>query len=251
MKKIAICLIILILVMIPFSVFSAQAEETGEKYIVGSTEVQAWVSDGFTPTIAFSIPKGYGFIVVNANFNSEYAEVSYSGRNYYVEKTKLATCTKADESATLSPTLIVELDPKTVYGKPDLSESKDFYGTVMFLGEYKENGTMKSYAVYDVNAADKKIYYVSPKGINNLSAIQELLNPSQIKPSDNQKPTPSTPVTDTNDKTPQNKTILRIILVLGIVIPAFIIILIVFKPGRKKNKVEREVDEGTDAFDNY
>lgn len=252
MKKIAICLIISILMIMSLSLFSAFAEDVGEVYVVGSDEVQVWTTDGFEPKVVFSIPKGYGFTITNPSASERFAQIRYSGRgDFFVLKTALATCTKSDSPDPRTPSLIVEISPKTLYGKHTLTEPSDYTGAIMFLGEYKEGGQTLCYAVYKADDTTKTVYYVPKNCVTNRSAIEELLNPSEIKPGNDQKPTPSTPTTDTNDQTPQNKTVLRIILVLGIVIPAFIIILIVFKPGRKKQKVEREVDEGTDAFDNY
>lgn len=235
-----------------FSLFSASAEEVGECYIVGSEEVQAWLSDRAEANVVFSIPKGYGFTVIDSNYSTNYAQIRYSGRDdFLILKTALQTCTKSESSDPRTPSLIVEISPKTIYGKKNLTEPADYTGAIMFLGEYKEGGKTLCYAVYKTDDVTKTVYYVPMNFVTNKSAIDELLNPTEIKPGENQKPTPSTPTTDTNDQTPKNKTGLRIILVLGIVIPAFIIILLVFKPGRKKQKVEREVDEGTDAFDNY
>lgn len=258
MKKIAILLMIIILIMIPITTATAFAEETLECYVIGDEEVQIYVRFDELGAIepAFSIPKGYGFSIVDTS-NAKYAQVKYSGINgTYILKSDLSKCTKVQTMDKLSPSLIVELTGrKTVYTYPVVGDGKPitFTGTAMFLGEYKENGKTTCYAIYDVNNPSSGIYFVDPDAnvISNLKAIQDLINPPQIKPGDETTNPPVSPVTDPSSETPKNKTVLRIILVLGIVVPAFIIILIVFKPGRKKHKVEREVDEGTDAFDNY
>lgn len=255
MKKIAILLMILILIMIPLTTVTAFADETAEYYVVGETEVQTYIIfnqiKGIEP--AFMIPKGYAFSIINAN-DPDYVQIKYSGitNKVFINKSVLSNCTKVQAPDKLSPTLIVDLSGrKTVYTSPTGTTSETFTGVAMFLGEYKEKGTTICYAIYDVNDSSKGVFYVDATGISNLKAIQDLLNPPQIQPGiDNPNP-PESPVTDPSSETPKNKTVLRIILVLGIVVPAFIIILIVFKPGRKKHKVEREVDEGTDAFDNY
>lgn len=252
MKKFLIGLFIVILAITPLCSFVSFADNDANYYVVGEQEVKFEISQ-VGIVYKFSIPKGFAFTVVERRSQgSEYAKIIYSGLEGYVKESSLSTCTATASPTKVAPDLILNLSvPKTVYeNASDTAAPIAFSGSAMFLGEYKVDGLTKCYAVKDAAASDGMVYYAYAPGIKNVDDINSLLNPSVITPDDGKNDN-NDPSGDSTAETPKNKTVLRIILVLGIVIPAFIIILIIFKSGKKTQKVEREVPDDSDRFDDY
>lgn len=250
MKKILLALLIITIAIMPLCSFIASADEA-TYYVVGEQDVKLFISNGFSPDMKFSIPKGYAFSVITHNdLGSNYAKINYAGIEGHVLESELATCTATTVPSKLSPDLVLELStPKTVYNSPhDNAIPSTFVGTAIFLGEYKVDGVVTCYALR--NEGENTIYYAYPTNIKNIDAINNLLNPPVIKPSEGET-NGGNQGSDIDRETPKNKTVLRIILVLGIVIPAFIIIMIIFKSGKKTQKIEREVPDDSDRFDDY
>lgn len=256
MKKFIVLLIIFTIALSSIIGVTAVAEDT--YYVVGSSEVKFYLEVQYIGlSEGFSIPKGYAFVCLERNINvgkeERYVKINYAGIQGLISESALATCTTSSAPEHISPNLVVALSaPATVHTYPTASSPQSFSGVAKFVGEYKVNGVTQCYAVVDANGDAKTIYYAYAKDISNLQDVKDLLNPPEINPNDNISDVEQGgPVSDSSTKTPENKTVLRIILVLGIVIPAFIIILIVFKPGRKKQKIEREVEEDSDRFEDY
>lgn len=250
MKKVLIVLFIIMVAVMPLCAVVASADEA-TYYVVGEQEVDFYMSNGFSVSKKFVIPEGYAFSVITHNDQgSEYAKINYAGIEGHVKESELASCTVSTVPSKLYPDLVLELNmPKTVYNSPfENAIPSTFEGTAMFLGEYKVDGVVTCYALK--NEGDSDIYYAYPSNIKNLDAINNLLNPPVIKPSEGESNSSNTG-NDIDRETPKNKTLLRIILVLGIVIPAFIIIMIIFKSGKKTQKIEREVPDDSDRFDDY
>lgn len=226
------------------------AEADSGYYVVGDGEVQFFVIKSYTPEYKFSIPKGFAFTVIDSS-DPVYVKILYSGIEGLISVSAFNTCTLSETAPSrTAPDLILSLTPSTKFNTPDLKDASDFSGSAMFLGKYEKDGQV-AYAFKDSSATEggSRIYYSSEKFIDNFDSVTALLNPSVILPddgSDNNNQNSST-----NTEPPKNKTVLRIVLILGIVIPAFIIILIVFKSGKKTQKIEREVPDDSDRFDDY
>lgn len=252
MKKAFLLLFVMIFALIPLCATTSFAE--GETYyVVGEQEIKFYISNGLKAVEKFSIPKGYAFELLTRNFADGYSQVKYSNLVGYVLDTDLSKCTETTAPSHATPELILQfVKPIAVYDSPDETTAKPvaFNGNAQFLGEYKKDGVTKCYAFRDSGASNAVIYYVWRNGVSNAQDIDNLLNPPIITPGGNETPVPGD-TTDTQPETPKNKTVLRIVLVLGIVIPAFIIILIIFRSGKKTQKIEREVTDDSDRFDDY
>lgn len=251
MKKFLLGLFIIMLAIMPICSTVSYAEADSGYYVVGDSEVQFLVNKEYSaPEYKFSIPKGFAFTVIDSS-NASYIKILYSGIEGLITSTAFKTCTlSATAPARTSPDLILSLSPSTAYTTPDLKNGSDFSGSAMFLGKYEKDGQI-AYAFKDstatVNAG--QIYYSWEKFIDNFDSVTALLNPSVIIPDEGGNNNNQN--NSTNTEPPKNKTVLRIILILGIVIPAFIIILIIFKSGKKTQKIEREVPDDSDRFDDY
>lgn len=252
MKKAFLLIFVIIIALIPLCLTTAFAD--GETYyVVGEQEIKFHISN-VTLVEKFSIPKGYAFVLIERNSaGSGYAKVKYSNLVGYVSDSDLAKCTETTAPSHATPELVLQfVKPIAVYDSPDELTAKpvSFNGNALFLGEYKKDGVTKCYAFRESGGTNAVVYYVWRTGVSNATDIDNLLNPPVITPGGDETPLPGD-ATENQKETPKNKTVLRIILVLGIVIPAFIIILIIFKSGKKTQKIEREVADDSDRFDDY
>lgn len=179
-------------------------------------------SDG--ETVVFYIPESYYLTYINVAFNDYYL-VSYADKQYYVRKEGLNVASvNFSDGTSPYPDIRLELaENASVSIENTVITAADGY-TVRFLG-YNQDGTQ-----YYVSATkDGRTVY----GMTDTSAFTTSSIPYHaISEAQRQALINDTPITDGGNIAPNTSIALRVMLIIGIAVPAVIIIILLFKPSK-------------------
>ena len=192
----------------------------------------------------FSIPTTYYVKVLDAQPQQNYVSIEYMGFEGYIENVSTAkheSNVQAPYHGKITVTPTVDLRE----GAPDSRNKYECASTdiISYVGEYVDGASVKWYALMLNNDAST-LYYAEAINTNNPNVV---ITPHQNSVS---VETPLEP--DNQDKSNGgiNNTVVRAILIIGIIIPAMIILFLIFKPG-KKTKKRRYQDEDSHHYDDY
>lgn len=223
----------------------AYADNTTPNYYkVTGENVRFYLKIDDAPSYQFSLPKSY-FVKVDSNtpeFEVEgvyYMPIIYNGEQGYVNKNNLT-----DNNLT-APTSeeLKKLTDNNAYFKKSVTLKNDFTsGSITIVKDTKLDffGMKGGNYVFCYN----KKYISIPANQGSTEYFDAFTIPSHTFPSDNN----SNVITDGTKLNPYNK-LATILLTIGIVIPAVIIVLMIFKPV--KTKTERDNYYNGDYYDEY
>lgn len=248
MKKIFVLLLCTLVLVSLFGSTVTYADDYGY-FCKSEDSIVIKVIDFTELTDAFTVPKGYYVKVVGLN-NRGYYEVEYSGVKGYVEKSVLDAIEKttSPEKPYFSFKLEVEATAD-VYKFPDFTTNAIKVGDsqVYYLGKIVKD-EVNYYAVKLGESND--LYYLKESLVLNRNALNEALNPVKV-------PTGSGSISttvsgDSSEPESVNKTAVRVVLIIGIIVPALIIVFLVFKPSKRRSKQQRRVDaDDSDSYEDY
>lgn len=230
----------------------ANAEEYGY-YCKSDDSIVFQASDPLSGLFdAFIIPKGY-YIKVVGEYKSDYYKVEYLGVSGYVKKSQLESYEKVNTPDKPYFSFKLEVEKTVdVFDMPGETVDGVKVGdsSVYYLGKLvKDDFTYYAVILGDNNY---KIYFLKEDLVLNRNALSEALNPVTVPSNGN---TNSSTVTGDTVSEPDsvNKTAVRIVLIIGIIVPALIIVFLVFKPSKRRSKQQRRVDADDDSerFDDY
>lgn len=249
MKRVFVFFVCLIVLCSLFGSVVTYADDYG--YYCKSDGTLAIQVTNFTSiSDAFKVPKGY-YVKVTGENEYNYYIVEYNGVSGYIEKSILDSAERATspEKPNFSFKLEVEAtaDVYKVAGATT-NGTKVGDSSVYYLGTLDKEGI----TYYAVKLGDKNdIYYLKDSLVLNRNALNEALNPVKVPTNGNIN---SSTVTGDTTTTPDsvNKTAVRIVLIVGIIVPALIIVFLVFKPSKRRAKQQRRVDaDDDDRYDDY
>lgn len=248
MKKICALLFCTIVLLSLFGSTVTYAEDYGY-YCKSEDSIVIKVIDFTELTDAFTAPKGYYVKVVGLN-NRGYYEVEYSGVKGYVEKNVLDAVekTSSPEKPFFSFKLEVEATAD-IYKFPDFTTNTIKVGDshVYYLGKtVKDDITYYAVKLGESN----ELYYLKESLVLNRNALSEALNPVKVPTGSGS--VSSTVSGDSSEPESVNKTAVRVVLIIGIIVPALIIVFLVFKPSKRRSKQQRRVDaDDSDSYEDY
>lgn len=249
MKKIFALLLCTIVLVSLFGSTVTYAEDYGY-YCKSEDSIVIKIIDFTELTDAFTVPKGYYVKVVGLN-NRGYYEVEYSGVKGYVEKSVLDAIEKttSPEKPFFSFKLEVEATAD-IYKFPDFTTNTVKVGDsqVYYLGKMVKDDI----SYYAVKLGDSNdLYYLKESIVLNRNALSEALNPVRVPTGSGNVPS-STVTGDSSEPESVNKTAVRVVLIIGIIVPALIIVFLVFKPSKRRSKQQRRVDaDDSDSYEDY
>lgn len=230
---------------------------TTEYYTVVNEEVYFFNEDN---KALFIIPKTYYLLKNGQPLTGDYYRAIYNGVDGKILKTSVtdATVLSIDEpyfTQTLSIAsgktfILVHPTPSAL--AEELIYINNTTTTFEFLGLMNDSDTTKTDKWYYVRYNTNKYGYIIPSDTNNTELLttiaphaNSLVNPSP-SPSVSPSPNPNAPVEPTNN-------LLRVLLILGISVPAVIVVFLLFRPSHSKgaNRRPRDRDYYDDYYDDY
>lgn len=175
-------------------------------------------------------------------------EVSYAGKTFYVEgEPSVSSVTVGDDELLFPNVQLTVKDGETLSVLNGILDVTNDY-TIKFLG-YGEDGTElfvsvaneDSSPIYDFIPAEKVNAFTVPYQHKTQVERDELLA-SKVEP----------PIFDGGNITPKTSVALRIIIIIGIAIPAVLIAILLFKPSKNERRYSKNSvrsDRARDDFD--
>ncbi len=213
--------------------------DTNNTFYVFDTDSSAYIKK-------FIIPSTY-YVKVIGSVNNDYLPVVYMGISGYI---KVSTAPTTVSSIT-NPYPNVTITLTDVKVKPNSTDSRYSFETlssdkILYLGSFTDADSVKWYAL-SIDSTSV-IYYAKATNTTSPELTVTAHPNSTSLPSDGNGQTDTT-----TDDDGINNTVVRIILIIGIVIPAMIILFLIFKP-HKKNVSHRRLPEDKhddDYYDGY
>lgn len=274
MKRILLSLIlaIVLLLSVPDGIVSAEENTISKNGTYRATEdITVYHTFGAKKVVAlFKIPSSYYFDITSNDNDGEiyyisYNNVSGNALDFYIYPTAkftapLATETEAKTGLKIPLNLSAKSDNVTFYKYSDVGFQKlniNKNSTSLFLiGGYEkyDNIDCALVLVEDTATAENNGFgYISRAALETKDGVSLSTYPIPLHVNSVPK-TPSDTKVDT-PKDPEDNNIVRIILIVGIVVPALIIIVLLFKPNNPKNKSSydynrnRGFDGGASPYD--
>ena len=247
MKRIAICILLLVFVVTTFCVGSVTtaAADSAEYLLVSNENVSLYEDTRKAPAL-FTLPRTYYVKVVELNYDKGYHKVEYNGIEGIVKSNEFSDKTVKDVRDPYYTAKNVSAHVSThLYLRPSFLEEADSgiaaYGkTLTYLGKISgEKGTYGTSTWFAVLYSDH-VYYIHPEMTSDIELLETGIpaHPASVGTEE------VTEKTDTAQ--PAQKTdVVRILLILGMFVPIVIILVVLFRPRRKlgHNRRAEEDDE--------
>lgn len=246
---VALALTVLAGVLLPCTIAYAASEKDavlatvsnleGNEYPVASTIVLQKFPD------QFAIPESY-YVTKITEVTDDYSTVEYCGESFYCKKTLLPTASKVTFEDGVSPYPDVTL---TIAGESiDLSGNtvtNDY--TIKFLGYHLTDAT-QIYVMATYNGETKYGFVQKDAFSAFVVPYHPIAQAERNRILDGKKPVEP----KSGDIVPNTSLALRIVLIIGIAVPAVIIVVLLFKPSKHdvsggKNQLRRSRKK--DEFD--
>jgi len=244
MKRFFVLLILLVVAAcFALSPITASAEQ-GDFLKIESESVGFYFSvynesaDSYQMILQFYLPLGTYAKRLDSSRTNHY-EVSYNGIHGYVKKTEIADTLYTDIAQPYSNTAITLNSSAKVY-RDEINSADNFLlpsgDTLMYIGKIISGTGTIWYAVKRSDSVDH-IYFVKES---------EVYTPQSEPENEDTQPA----------EAPQGDAV-KILLIIGIVIPAVIIVFLLFKPRKRKRYSARYMDEAPrrryddDYYDDY
>ncbi len=207
---------------------SPSATITSTETIATRSSIKLESTDG-TFEILFFLPTTYYAKIINSS--DYYYTVEFLGRNYFINKS---------ENPTVTPTIATFEEGQSPY--PTASTTLTLNGVTSI--QVNGNTVDASYAIRFIGEFDNDTYYVSAQNGSATyygKVAKSSFNDYQLKV--NPKAVVSAPPTggDSNIKVPTTSKTLRIILIIGIIVPSVLIVVLLFLPTKKKNGYDKHI----------
>ena len=196
----------------------------------------------------FEIPRTFYALIVDENYDPEYALVRYNGVEGLVKKTDLSGKVVADVvDPYYTSTNISAHITAVLYTNPSFESATTLsaYGlTLPYLGKVQgERGTYGTTTWFAVLSGDK-VYFLHSAMTENLDLLESGFSP--VHPNSVVAEPTSAEETATGDAAKSSSEdrfdLVRLLLILGMIVPIVIILFLLFRPKRRSNRVKRSSD---------
>ena len=251
MKRIALCLLLLIFVLTAFSICPVTAVAEEDEYLLIANENVSLYADTRKAPALFTLPKTYYVKVLELNYDGTYHKVAYNGVEGLVKINEVSSKTvKGVQDPYYTAQTISAHISTHLYLQPSFAESADSgvgaYGkSLTFLGKISgEKGTYGTPTWFAVLYSGD-VCYIHSAMTENLDLLESGIpaHPNSNVGSSTEEGKPNA----TSDKTKGSSDVdvVRILLILGMFVPIVIILVVLFRPRRKRarNRIDREEED--------
>ena len=251
MKRIpALILVLIIAFSLTAFLPTATAAAEGETYLLIDRENVSLYADTRKAPALFTLPRTYYVKVLELNYDDYYHRVEYNGIEGLIKISEVSSKTESGVQDPYYTSQNISAHIGThLYKRPSFAESEDSgivaYGlSLTYLGKIAgEKGTYGSSTWFAVLNAEE-IYYIHSAMTENLDLLETSipLHPnSSAESSLGEGQSAETDVTKSESKV----DVVRVLLIVGMFVPIVIILVVLFRPRRKRyrGRVDKEEDE--------
>ena len=250
MKKLLIIFTLIAIIICSFVTPLSVSADSGDFVLINEKNCKFYHLDQKSFVHKFSIPTTYYVKVLNTQ-SEHFLRVEYMGYVGYIENVDGAqheTSVEAPYHGGITITLVSKVDLRK--GAPDSRDKYEWDSSkevISVVGEYVDGASVKWYALM-LNDDTTTLYYAKAVDTSNPNVV--------FSPHQNSISTPTPPSNEekgNENGDGVNNTVVRAILIIGIIIPALIILFLIFKPGKKvrKRRYQEEDSRHYDDYDGY
>ena len=258
MKRTFLVILAIVIALTSISALPFTAQAEGDQYLkVGKDDVSLY-ADKLVPAALFTIPKTYYVKVVTLNYTTEYHVVEYNGVRGLVKISDVGSETVSDVQNPYFTSQTITAHVNTcLYTSPSFSADTGIAAnglSLTYLG--KINGDKGSYgsAVWFAVLYANELYYLHCSLTNDLELLESSFAP--VHPNSVVQDAAVTAESQGEDETKPEKSfdVVRLLLIIGMIIPLLIIFVLLFRPRKRRNATPRRdrrryPDE--DDYDDY
>ena len=250
MKKLLIIFTLIAIIICSFVTPLSVSADSGDFVLITEKNCKFYLLDQKSFVHKFSIPTTYYVKVLNTQ-SEHFLLVEYMGYVGYIENVDGAqheTNVEAPYHGGITITLLPNVDLRK--GAPDSRDKYEWDSSkevISVVGEYVDGASVKWYALM-LNDDTTTLYYAKAVDTSNPNVV---FSPHQNSISSPTPPSNEEKGDENGDGV--NNTVVRAILIIGIIIPALIILFLIFKPGKKvrKRRYQEEDSRHYDDYDGY
>lgn len=251
MKKLLIIFTLIAIIICSFVTPLSVSADSGDFVLITEKNCKFYLFDHLSYVHKFSIPTTYYAKVLNTESEQNFLSVEYMGYVGCIENVDGAqheTNVESPYHGEITITLVSNVNLRE--GAPD-SRHEYVYDSsedkISVVGEYIDGASVKWYALM-LNDDTNTLYYAKAVDTSNPNVV--------FSPHQNSISSPTPPANEEKgDENGDgvNNTVVRAILIIGIIIPALIILFLIFKPGKKvrKRRYQEEDSRHYDDYDGY
>ena len=251
MKKLLIIFTLIAIIICSFVTPLSVSADSGDFVLITEKNCKFYLLDQLSYVHKFSIPTTYYVKVLNTQSEPKFLSVEYMGYVGHIENVDGAqheTNVESPYHGEITITLVSNVNLRE--GAPD-SRHEYVYDSsedkISVVGEYIDGASVKWYALM-LNDDTNTLYYAKAVDTSNPNVV--------FSPHQNSISSPTPPANEEKgDENGDgvNNTVVRAILIIGIIIPALIILFLIFKPGKKvrKRRYQEEDSRHYDDYDGY
>ena len=251
MKKLLIIFTLIAIIICSFVTPLSVSADSGDFVLITEKNCKFYLFDqpSFRFVHKFSIPTTYYAKVLNTQPEQNFLLVEYMGYEGYIENVDGAQHeTNVEAPYHGKITLVSNVDLRK--GAPDSRDKYEWDSSkevISVVGEYVDGASVKWYALM-LNDDTTTLYYAEAVNTSNPNVV---FSPHQNSISSPTPPSNEEKGDENGDGV--NNTVVRAILIIGIIIPALIILFLIFKPGKKvrKRRYQEEDSRHYDDYDGY
>ena len=257
MKRILpVLLLLAVIVCFAFAAYASASAETSFYLKVERDGISLYENTAIQAAM-FTLPKTYYVKILRLSYAPSYHLVEYNGVKGLI---KISDFSDTPEENVPNPyytsTLITAHIETVLYSSPSFSSRTEIAASglsLTYLGKVNgEKGTYDTPVWFAVLYANE-VYYLHCSLTNNLSLLESSFAP--VHPNSVVEPDPSTPASGNAGAAAPTKDsfdVVRLLLIIGMIVPLLVIVFLLFKPRRRRSAPQRSRRyDREDDYDDY
>lgn len=237
-----------------FPVLTASAEDTS--YLEVLQDGVYLYSDSISPEPQFMLPRTYYVELVKANIASGYHRVKYNGVSGLVKADEVASTTTANvQNPYYTSTYISANAGQFLYSSPNFSSTTPIHADdgnlLLYLGKIEgEQKNYKSKTWFAVLYSPGQVYYIHSQMTENIDLLETALPLHPNSAASTAATTDAGTDSDAAESADSSKgvDVVRILLIIGIFVPIVIILVVLFRPPKRRARSRDDRDADRDDY---
>ena len=232
-----------------FPVLTASAEE--ESYLLIDRDNVSLYEDTRKAPVLFVIPRTYYVKVLELNYDENYHKVEYNGIEGLIKISEVSSKTISNVQNPYYTTQSISAHISThLYKRPSFAETEDSgivaYGaTLTYLGKISgEKGTYGTSTWFAVRySGNEKPYYIHSAMTENLDLLETEIPAHPDSGIQGAVGSEGQKTSESEEPASKGVDVVRILLIVGIFVPIVIILVVLFRPPKKRARNKAEDDD--------
>lgn len=246
MKRIAICVLLLIFVLTAFSICPVTAAAEEDSFLeITQNDVRLYENTVVQDPL-FVLPKTYYVKLLKANITSTYHLVEYNGVKGLVKAAEVSASPVSNVSNPYYTSRNITANAgQYLYSKPAFSDQTNLLAgelTLVYLGKIAGEKRNYASATWFAVLYAGQVYYIHSAMTEDLDLL-EFGIPAHPNSASSGTVDEKAGAAQNNDKGASSVDTVRILLILGMFVPIVIILVVLFRPRRKLVHSRRSEEE--------